>query len=92
MKKIKYMLAIIVLMVGCATLQMKNKITVIDKNDGEKFICENTTQNKNFQTYIRCMIEKNGQKYNCTINIKKDKIEFDIEQDCIIQIETKDNF
>jgi len=79
-------------MVSCATLNMVNKIEIIDRSDGERFVCENTTQNKNFQSFVKCIIEKNGQKYNCSIDIRKEKKVFDIEQDCIIQIETKDNF
>jgi hypothetical protein len=88
----KKLIFIMLFMVSCATLKITNRVEIVDKSDGEKFICENTTQNKNFQSFIKCIIEKNGQKYNCSIDIRKENKDFDIEQDCIIQIETKDNF
>jgi len=89
MKKIFF---ILLFMVSCATLKMNTKVEVIDISDGEKYICENTIQNKSFQTHFRCIININGQKYICGIDMKKDIKSFDIEQDCIIQIENKESF
>jgi len=88
MKKMLFILIVMIMFNSCGTVRMTNKLEIKDTKSGETYVCENKTEYiNNANSFFKCNIRIGKLVYSCHINLRKIKKKFDIEEECFVSVD-----